>query len=509
MTESGAPDNAGPLGPETAGAGALRREIRALVRKGRQARGLTQTELGQAVGVSRFTINRIEMGALEVSSALADRLQRELGLSNLALLVAQRDRLAAITQNERDLVARRLLTTPSLERLRIVLADDLDLYGILFTRLGESSFLSGCDVQVVVPTIDREYQLFGHLPLQGHFEYQIRRLIDLHDSDAYPMSDLQVFESDLVLGSCIIAGTRTGTECAYWPVVPVAGVVHGNSLPVATTLDPNVTSKLAAHVDDLIKTRKPLQVNEALCRIVPSDPVDSTDDDGLPIFTRYFNVGLDQEEDVDVNEGFALALVLPVALCPRKHHGIARRVITYKREVMLDDRQRISLFSKRVEDADIRAARSHDESRSRDEAGRSTQGALSAALDINEYLTHNSGVVPERAYRAAARREFAMYGVDIDPGRLTPVPLPPELRLVEKHAGRGRTRAALAPQLYTLELSAKGAEPELATLQANADVEELGVADLMETVRLNDFLSTARECGFLEPLLRRMGVAER
>ena len=55
----------------------LRNHLRAL----RQARGMTQAQLADAVGVSRKTINTIENRVFVPSTVLALTLSRELGVS--------------------------------------------------------------------------------------------------------------------------------------------------------------------------------------------------------------------------------------------------------------------------------------------------------------------------------------------------------------------------------------------------------------------------------------------
>lgn len=503
MSELATPD---PIAPDQAAVHALRREIRTMVRRGRQARGLTQTDLGKAVGTSRFTINRVEMGSLDLAPNLADHLQQVLDTPELVLLVAQRERLLATTQNERDLVVRRMLSTPSLEKVTIACCDDLDIYGMIFDNRRDDAILDTRRLRVIFPTVERERQLFGSQPLYGHIEYQIKRLADLQGSEDYSISDFQLFESDKLVSSFVIASTRTGTECAFWPPVPIAGKVSGASLPVSTTVDPNTTGRFEAHAEELIRGREPIHTNEALCK-VEQDVLPDTNGVAAAKFTRYFAVASDQEEDVEENEGFAVALVLALALCTRKHYGVARRVVTYNRPGARQDRERLSLFSNNVDDDDIRAARAIGKE-GRAETSRSTRGALAAALDINNFMLSSSGVIPDAAYKKAAAREFAMFDLHVSPERLTRVSLPKELSLIRKPATDVRRRAAVVPRLFTLELEAAGLHPELDTLRSKADVEELGTKDMMESTRLNDFLSIARQCGFLIPLLERLGVAE-
>jgi hypothetical protein len=355
-------------------------------------------------------------------------------------------------------------------------------------------------VKIIFPTAERERQLFGGNPLWGYFEYQIKHLSDLQASENGPSGNLRVYESDRVTASCVIASTRTGTQSAYWPVLPTGTTVQGGRLPVTVTDDIYTNGRLEAHVDHLLADREPLRANEALCRL---DEVSAK-----PRFTRYFAVGTDQEEDVAEDEGFAVSLVLATALCPRKHYGVGLRVIMYQRPSARQDRGRLSLFSNNVDDADIRGARAIEEGAKRDET-RSTRGALAATLDINDYLEAKDGVIPDQAFQIAGARELAMFGLSVRTERLTRVELPPELQLIHKPVVDGRQRAAVAPHVFVLRLEASGAEPELDVLSRTADSEVIGVDDIAESKKLNSFLVTARECGFLIPLLENLGVAKR
>ena len=481
-----------------------RQQIRQVLRDGRQAKGLTQAGLAQLVGTSRFTINRLEMGSLDLTVPLAERIQAALDLSELTSLVARREQLPAAAEIERDRIVRTMLGRPGLEKVTIVAADDLDIYSIIFDERRDAPLVAR-DTRIVFPSVEREKQLFGGgQPLYGWIEYQLKRLAELQATERYPPHTLRLYESDHVLASCVITSTRTGTECAFWSPIPVGGKVAGEGLPVATSGDPDTTGRLEAYADGLTRSLEPIRANRALCR-VPAAAA-SMEVAAEATFTRYFGQEVDQEEDVGEDEGFAVALVLTVALCTRGHHGVGRRVVTYERPTSTRDRERLSLFSDRVDDVDIRAARALSRQISPDTA-RSTRGPLAAALDINEFISSCSGVIPDLAFQNAARREFSMFDLDIAPERLKRIPLPPELQLIRKGTADGRRRAAVAPRLYLLELET-GPRPELDALRFAADIEELGTRDMAESDRLNDFLLVARERGFLAPLLHELKVVE-
>lgn len=472
-----------------------------MVRAARQEQGFTQEQLGKQIGTSRFTINRIEAGAIDVTPALAEQLEQVLHLPELRQLVAQRDRMAPPEDTGRDAVVSRLLGATGLRRLRIVLADGLNVYQHLFRWVDGDSRLRSEDTEIVVPTVRRERELFGAgSPLLGHIEYQLKRILDLKKSDHYAAGSLRLYESDDVVGSMVVAATRNGAEGALWPAIAVRGGLDDSiaaDMPVAVSVERQAIAHLDDHVDGLIRDREPLRSNEALCRVVPEEKHG-------PIFTRYFTVGEDQEEDVDESEGFAVALVLVVALCPRKSYGVAHRVITYMRSKSRQDRRR-SLFANTVEDIDIQRARAIELGTRSDER-RSTRAALAAVLDINDYLESRSKVIPDAAFQFAAAREMKMFDLDLEPGRFRPVRLPAGLQLIQKPASAGRKRAAIVPRLFVVELQAEPSE--LAMLEAKADVDAVGKLDLTEDPELNDFLAEARDSGYLEALLTREHIAD-
>ncbi len=482
---------------------ALRLKIRTLVRSARQELGLTQADLGKRVGASRFSINRIEAGVTDLTPPLAEQLEQVLKLTELRTLVARRDQLV-MPATGRDAVVARMLDQPQPHRFRIVLLDNLDLYPMLMTWGDGDTVLRADDIEIVVPSPQRERELFGpDSGLRRRIEDQVKRILDLRRSDYYVADSLRLYESDHVTSAVAVALRGDRDEGVIWPPVAVSGgwtAAQSAALPVGVTVDQGTVAQLNAHIDALVAGLEPLRSNEALCRI--DDPENGSR------FTRYFTVGEDQDEEIDDSEGTAVAMILLLALCPRKRHGVGRRVITSMRaSSRLDHVLKHSLFSNTVEHIDIRRSRAEEAGQPVDEHF-STQGAVAAALEIDDYLESKGKVIPDLAFQMSASRRLATFGLDVDPARLEPVPLPPELRLIPKSEVGGRKRAAIAPRLYVLELNTQP-EPELVTLQANAHVEEMGLADLMEESNLNDFLKTARDHGFLADLLARKRIVDR
>ncbi len=494
------PDSSGtPEEAELAPVG-RRRELRESIRRARQAKGMTQADLGDAVGSNRSQVNRIERGSADITRQLAARLAEVLDLPDLPRLFSERERSDESRDQSRDRIVARLVDRPDLQKVTIVVADDLHVYGLLYDSGNDSALVDARVVEVVFPTVRREKELFHDWPIHSFLEYQIKRLATLRGGGSPPLDDLRLYESGEVTASAVLARTRAETTSAFWAPLPVAGRLTMKGLPVAQGSDPITTARLESHVDALVERARRIRVNEALCRV---EPVEGRDD--AP-FTRYFEVGEDEEEEVGASEGSALALVLAVARCPRRQYGMARRLVTYTRPLVRHDRNRLSLFGKRVDAMDVRRARDLEQGLEPDRA-RSRGNALESALDTDEYLTTHGGRLPDLAFQVAAARELRMFTVEVAHDRLRRVPLPPALQLVTPS---GPPRPALAPRLFVLELGSAGDGPELDRLATTADVEVLGSEDMRsEDGRLNDFLRQARDCGFLLPLLDELGVAAR
>jgi transcriptional regulator with XRE-family HTH domain len=474
--------------------GATRIPIRELVRDARKAKKLTQAELSDAIGISRSHMNRLETGAAEIPRHLIELLGQELGLPELLQRHEEQER-APHRETLRDNVVDRLVGLPDLQSLTVVVADDLDVYSRIFDWRDGQPKVRARTIDVVFPTGQREQELFHGTPIHRHVEYQIKRLTALQHGG---LEGLRLYESDTVIASAVLARSRAHTECAYWAPLSALARVEGGGLPVTLRTDPSTIAQLEGYAHEMTAGTGRIRVNQALCTVGPA---------GVR-FTRYVEAG-EEHEDIGDDEGVAVALVLVVGLCPRGQYGVARRIIAYRRQRAREDRERLSLFSNQVTDADVRAARAMDEHLPVDPE-RSRRGALAATLDTNAYIAGNGGAIPGLAYQVAAVREMRMFDLDLPADRLRRIELPPEMRLIRKEVDSRDPRPPVAPALFVLELDDSGTAPELDRLSSIADVEEIGTTDLeQEDDRLNDFLRRARDAGFLMPLLRELGVVAR
>jgi transcriptional regulator with XRE-family HTH domain len=472
----------------------------------RKAAKLSQAELGSAIGVSRFTINRLEAGTIDLRADVASQIEGAVEAEGLVALVARRDQLAesAELRSSRDILLRRLLRTPGLQRVRIVLADDLDVHRLL----ADNSAVADARIELIVPTAVRERQLFHGQPIYGHVENQIKRVNEINDNrDGY---FVEVFESPEVLFPAVMIRSPAGMECAYWPVVPSGGLVEGEDLEAVSSLEARTTARIDAHIDAVKAEASAIRRNDALAVV---DPVPRPEGVNRPIIFTRFNPGSDPDELGD-GEALVVALVVIHTVCPRRDLGIKRRMVVYRRE---DAGKRWSLPGHSVEEIDVRRARRVAEGGDFEDLSRSSSDSLAATLNHAPYFERSEGQIPIEVFKEAASRWlFAAYGIEVHIDRLENIVLPAELQQISKvrddddRPPTGR----IVPRLFSLDLgptALRGGSSahELNEIKKRADVEEWGHADFDEHKDLNHFLIDANDSGFLADLCRDLGVAER
>jgi transcriptional regulator with XRE-family HTH domain len=492
---------------------ATREMIRDELRKARSAKGWSQAQLGEAIGTNRFTVIRLESGDMELRPEMAERIEHALGSTGLLALVARRQQLAESDElrSNRDAAVHRLMTTPRLQRVRIILVDDLDVY-----RLIENNpAVADARIEVVVPTAKRERQLFHGQPIYGHLERQIRKLAELAELveslGSAGVGTIEVFESPAVLFPLVLARSPAGTECAYWPVVSTEPLIDGREMQAVSTPDPQVTTKMEAHFLAVREQASKIRKNEA---VVVVDPEPRPLGEDRPItFTRFFD-STSRGELWGADEALAVSLVLMHTLGPRRDLGIKRRVLVWRR---YDEPEVWSLPGHAVEEIDVRRARSIADGADFEDLERTSSDPLAAALVHAPYLVEDSGgVIPIEVFKEAASRWlFATFGIEVAVERLRNVVLPSDLQRIDKDGGdpdRPWLVPRIAPRLFTLDLKTVAADPsshELGEVKRRADVEEWGYEDLAERGDLNDFLRQTKHTGFLLDLCRRLNVAAR
>ncbi|MGH9212262.1 MAG: helix-turn-helix domain-containing protein [Acidimicrobiales bacterium] len=504
----GAPDHVSAVGDSAKET--TKRLICDELRKARKAKGWSQAQLGEAINASRFMVNRLESGTNDLRADVAERIELALGVSGLVALVAKREQLGESDdwRDDRDSVLRRLLRTPRLQRVRIVLVDDLDVHALM----AHNPAVVDASIEVIVPTAVRERQLFGDQPLYGHIENQIRRLSEHVDgfSTKRGLGAIQLFESPAVLSPAVLIDSPAGTECAYWPVAPSGSVIEGTDLLAVSSLDSRVTAKIDAHIDAVKRQASRIQKNEAVAIV---DPQPQQPGEDRPIIFTRFETGSDPEE-LGPDEAFAVALVLIHTVCPRRDLGIKRRVLVCQRR---DYGGRWSLPGHSVGEVDVRRTRRSAERLDFTDLSRSSSDKLASTLEHADYFAQTEGAIPLDVFKEAASRGlWADFGVEVDINRLQNVVLPPELQRISKDQDDDTPVVRrIVPRLFTLDLTKVTGAPtthELSEIKRRAhraNVDEWGYEDLAERDDLNDFLVSAKNSGLLLDLCRDLGVAPR
>ncbi len=466
---------------------------------------MTQEEWGNIVlgGVSRFVVNRIEVGTSDLKLEQARLVDEFIGKATLVPLVEHRLRVASGSTGEdgRDVLVQRLLGMDGIRRTRMVLCDDLDAAGLL-----HAAALGG-QVDVVVPSPRRSRELFGDALFDQHVERQVAYLMDIHDlhRNSGRETQIHVYESDAVLFSMIHVDFAGGQEAAYWPPVPrYPGAAA--ELPVVTTSEPAICERLARYADEWITQENRVQPNEAV--VIPFE-----DESGCKAqFTRFVPRGSDPP--FEPGEGHPVALVMPYAMTVRRGRPVGLRVILHERIARRDSVGKISLLSKRVTEEEIREVLSPGSDR--DGGSRRRRDPLASAIEVGrELMEHDLDYISSDMYRKAAEVDLkSNWGIVLPRESFKEVALPPELATIHKG-----NQPHIVPKLFVVELQSQpdsvlGEAPITRLMQGTArhGSVQLGYEDVMEIAssKLNSFLERAREIGFLEHLMiEQIGISPR
>ncbi len=209
-----------PVGSATDDSRDIRRTIAGRIRVARNERGLSQEALGDLIGVSRYVINRLEGQNQDVSLEQAGKLADVLDLPEITKLAtrALTEPAAQLEQpTTRDACLEALLSAPGLDRLEIVVADELDILSML-----EKARLNlPPTVNIVFPTRARQEQLRGPAVPKVRawaVQNQITRIFEalavggrLRPTAATLGFKLNLYESDDIRQSFVLVGSAEGT----------------------------------------------------------------------------------------------------------------------------------------------------------------------------------------------------------------------------------------------------------------------------------------------------------
>lgn len=512
-----------PAGPTADDSRDTRRTIAGQIRTGRNELGLSQAALGSRVGVSRYVINRLEGENQDVSLELAIKLADVLNRPELEQLT--RAQLASSSQparlsNTRDARLEELLASPGLDRLVIVVADELDILSLL-----EDARINLPErVSIVFPSHTRQQQLRGPAaPTAATWDVQkqITRIFEalavggrLHPGEGPLDYDIKLYESDDVRQSFVLVGTAEGNQCAVWPALPNMQLDQSETIPVAVSAESSFIQLIEAHYRDLVRDRFPLTHLKAVVVVgednksTPAGPV------ARHRLSSYFQLGVDSESEAAAagdgetgRFGFGVALVLIHGYAVRGGRPLGRRVLLQQKD---PESATYQLVSSHLSAEDLIGTR--------DRRQRSTLTSYEAQRRLIA-RDREASVTSAAFIRAARHGLLDEFGAEVPDGALQPIPLPEPLWLVEKFDQRGNRLMPVVPRLFHLDLTpgdngngsdqigasgrkgdsalldgwlASGSSLESALLEA-PDTMAFGQRDLQDPdVPLNDFLETAR-----------------
>ncbi|MGW6280009.1 helix-turn-helix transcriptional regulator [Kribbella sp. NPDC055071] len=516
-----------PAAPSVDNALETRHAISRLIRTARNELGLSQAALGSRIDVSRYVINRLEGANQDLSLEHAPKLAEVLNRPELEELArAQFASPARPAQQPtlRDALLEELLGSPGLDRLVIVVADELDILALL-TR---SRINLPERVTIVFPSHARQQQLRGTaVPAAATWDVQkqITKIFEalavggkLHPEEGPLDYDIKLYESDEVRQSFVLVGTAEGNQCAVWPALPNIEPHQFNVIPVAVSNESSFIQLIEAHYRDLVRDRTPLTHLKAVVVVEESNESTPAGPAARHRLSSYFQLGVDSEREVAGtgggaagNFGFGVALVLVHGYAERPGRPLGRRVLLQKDLKSDPEAAQYQLVSSHISDEDL--------------SGTGERGPRSTSTSHEARRTLIAGdreasVTSEAFSRAARHGLLDEFGADVPVGALQEIALPEPLWIVEKFDPQGHRLMPVVPRLFHLDLTPRDREELKARIAASGqqgdperladewlssvgrleaalldtgDTQALGQQDLRdENVKLNDFLDTAR-----------------
>ncbi|MFG1818397.1 helix-turn-helix transcriptional regulator [Kribbella sp. NPDC049174] len=511
-----------PAGPIADDPRETRREIARQIRMARNKLGLSQAKLGARVGVSRYVINRLELENKDLSLDLAGKLAEVLDLPELeerARAQFASSSLPTQLPDTRDALLEELLGSQRLDRLVIVVADELDILGLL-----EGARLNLPErVTIVFPSHARQQQLRGTAAPNAatwDVQKQITRIFEalavggrLNPDDGPLDYDIKLYESDDVRQSFALVGTAEGNRCAVWPTLPNIQRDQLETIPVAVSAEPSFIQVIEAHYRDLVRDRLPLTHLKAVVVVGEGEESTPAGPAARHRLSSYFQLGVDSENDEAATGdgpkgrfGFGVALVLVHGYAVRGGRPLGRRVLLQQ-----DPKSATyQLVSSHISDEDL--------------VGTGERGPRSTATSHQARRRLIAGdrdarVTSAAFIRAARHGLLDEFGADVPASALQELPLPEPLWIVEKFDSQGNRLMPVVPRLFHLDLTPRDNEYGSARIEASgqkgdsaqfddwlASVGSLeaalldtagtlafGQKDLQDPdVPLNDFLETAR-----------------
>lgn len=522
-------------------------DIPRLVKELREAAGRTQGQFADELSeygrpVNRSTVNRIEKGHIRLGRELASALDayaesRKLRDHDFLSMVTQLKARSA--DGKRGTHLSLVLSADDLTDIYVVMCDESEFSfhvrsGLAaITRLGKSLPAIQRRISLVVPSRSRVRDLFGtpvaterdeRAGLYGgyadrlwrHMLTQVQRFRRIAQQSEGVA--LEVFESDAVLNSVVLAKSSTESKCVYWPCTPLSGKQQApDVIPVVAGSDIAAwcESQITSMIDGGHGAARRQHLGDTFVIAGARDPGEPGEDPRRVLarevaFNRFLPLAKVEMYDMDSSEGLAVASVLAVVRALRRGE-LTAEVLLKRRSQLLsgvggDVDGKLALLSSRVTvsamwDAVCTAARSGTTDGDAD-------GSLPLSiedLDVSKHIDDQSATVHhalaalrrhqpakaghecetailDGAYRNAAVNELTLtYGLDGDgsswAARLAPGGLD-DCWIAKSEDG------AIVPRLFTLILSPEERD-DLERLARQNDGDELkrfAVDDLIEII---------------------------
>ncbi|MFI7068251.1 helix-turn-helix transcriptional regulator [Kribbella sp. NPDC050124] len=462
-----------------------RRLIAGQIRLARNQRGLSQASLGARVDVSRYVINRIEGENQDLPLDLAAKLAGVLDLPDLENLTrAQFESSPRIRHaNTRDARLKELLNAPGLDRLEIVVGDELDIIKLLEGVLLDLP----PTVNIIFPTHARQQQLRGPVGPNAAtwaVQNQITRIFEalavggrLHPADGELGSDINLYESDDVRQSFVLVSSKDGLQCAVWPALPNVKPTDVDAIPVLVSRDSAYIRLIEDHLTALKADKQPLTHLKAVVVVDRGTESTSAGPVAQHRLSSYFRLGTDSEQVAAAGEddttgrfGFGVSLILIHGYFERTGRPLGRRVLLPKDSKSAT----FQLFSTHISDEDLE--------RTGERGARSTATHRSARRRLIE--GDREAAVNSPAFIRAARHGLLdELGADVPAGALQEIFLPEPLWIVEKTDPDGNRLMPVVPRLFHLDLTPRNYQDEA----YRARIEGAGEVG---TMRLDDWLAS-------------------
>ena len=338
--------------------------IALLLKQFREEAGKTQKQLAQELNehhslkqhnrtISQWGINRIENGNASLRPILASALDTyavDNGLSSPGFSFLVTNLKTRQTKRPSGSKIDHILRNNDYSSVFVVICDVFDFAGSLKIALS----IPELQVSVIVPTMNRITELFSGSSTDGVsrtelFDGYVERLCRHIDEQLQLMHDvcsrsretqLDVFESNIVLNSVVLTKGDRVTRCMYWPCAPGGPTqLEPNFVPVAD--DGAVSAWYETQIANIIRLGSVTHQVHVGDMLVTSDDASSPDGThasiGKPTFSRFCPRKISGDDTDKTTEGAAVALILPYVSIVRGGKQLTQVLFNWRSPLVADE----------------------------------------------------------------------------------------------------------------------------------------------------------------------------